>query len=123
MFLNALKPIFENAKALRANLTHTEMLMWGYLKQRPLGYKFRRQYPIAQFIADFYCHELKMIIEIDGEVHNRPEVQISDAKRQAYLEDKGIGFLRFTNDEVETQMGKVIQRIEANITIKRNSGV
>ena len=101
MFLKASGLIFENAKGLRAQPTHAETLMWGYLKQRPFNYKFRRQHPIAECIADFYCHELRLIIEIDGDIHAEPEVAVKD-----------ICFLRFTNNEVEKHMQIVISKIE-----------
>src|ERR1700740_2687362 len=107
MFLKASNLIFENAKALRDNPTNAEMIMWGYLKNKSLGYKFRRQHPIADYIADFYCHELKMIIEVDGSIHVEHEVMIKDAERQKYLEEKGFCFLRFTNDDVEKRMETV----------------
>ena len=115
MFLKASGLIFENAKALRANPTHAEMVMWGYLKRKPLGCKFRRQHPIADYIADFYCHELKLIIEIDGSIHDEPDVIIKDQERQSYLENEGICFLRFTNDGVEKQLETVIKKIESYI--------
>ena len=98
MFLGASNLIFENAKSLRYNPTNAELVLWGYLKQRPLGFKFRRQHPIASFIADFYCHELKLIIEVDGAVRADSEVAINDMERQTFLEASGIHFLRFTNN-------------------------
>ena len=115
MFLKTSNLIFENAKALRANPTHAEMVMWSCLKNKPLGCKFRRQHPIADYIADFYCHELKMIIEVDGNIHAEQEVIIKDSERQNYLEEKGLCFFRFTNDEVEKQMETVIKKIESYI--------
>jgi len=116
MFLRASNLIFENAKALRNNPTHAELLMWGYLKTRPLGYKFRRQHPISDYIAYFYCHELKLIIEIDGDVHAEPDVALNDKERQNYLEQKGIYFLRFTNRHVEKSLEEVISATEVYIS-------
>jgi cyclase len=75
MFLGADRLIFENAKELRKNLTHSELLLWGYLKQKPFGYKFRRQHPLGIYIADFYCHALKLVIEVDGSIHHLDEVK------------------------------------------------
>ena len=115
MFLKASNLIFENAKALRYSPTHAELVLWGYLKQRPLSFKFRRQHPIAQFIADFYCHELKLIIEVDGSVHADKEVIAKDIERQTFLEKKGIHFLRFTNNDIEKHLESVINKIENHL--------
>jgi cyclase len=101
MFLGADSILFSNAKANRNNPTHAEMVLWSCLHQRPLGYKFRRQHPISIYIGDFYCHALKLIIEVDGNVHADKEVMIKDAERQKNLEAEGISFLRFTNEQVE----------------------
>jgi cyclase len=49
------------------------MLLWGYLKGRQLGAKFRRQHPVGVFIADFYCHKYQLVIDLDGSIHNRPD--------------------------------------------------
>ena len=71
MHFGAIKPIFENAEFLRKNMTHEEKLLWGFIANNQLGYKFRRQHPIWRYIADFYCHELKLVIELDGGIHDR----------------------------------------------------
>jgi len=112
MFLGAHNLIFENAKALRNAPTHAEIIMWSYLKQRPLKYKFRRQHPISIYMADFYCHSLKLIIEIDGSIHDTEEARIHDIERRNYLEREGIKFLRFTNLGVEKKLESVILAIE-----------
>lgn len=116
MFLGADNIIFENAKKLRNNPTHAELLLWSYLKQKPQGYKFRRQYPISIYIADFYCHPLKLIIEIDGSVHTDIDVQRKDIERQKHLEGEGISFFRFTNEQVEKSLNLVIQKIDAYLS-------
>jgi cyclase len=115
MFLDASFVIFANAKKLRDNPTNAEATLWTYLKQKQSGYKFRRQHPLSTFIADFYCHELKLIIEVDGGIHKETSVAKYDADRQKYLEDMGISFLRFTNEEVEINISTVIQKIETHI--------
>lgn len=74
MFLGADRLIFQNAYALRGSMTDAETLLWGYLKGSQLGAKFRRQHPIGIYIADFYCHQRKLIIELDGSVHNLPKL-------------------------------------------------
>ena len=105
MFYGAGNLIFENAKRLRDNPTNAETVLWGYLKQRPLGQKFRRQHPIGIYIADFYCHSLKMVIEVDGNIHAEPEVAEKDARRQIDLEQDGLTVIRFKNEEVK-EVGK-----------------
>ena len=67
MFEGALHLIFENAKQLRKNMTNAEIALWIHLKGGMHGFKFRRQHPIAVYIADFYCHKVKLIIEVDGQ--------------------------------------------------------
>ena len=115
MFLKAPDVIFEKAKVLRNNPTHTEMVLWKYLRQKLNGYKFRRQHPISIYIADFYCHALKLIIEVDCDVHNNIEVQKHDLERQRDLEREGISFIRFTNEQVEKDMEFVTRKIEQHI--------
>src|SRR4051812_19061507 len=116
MFLGANTKVFENARALRENLTHSELLLWSYLRQKPGGYKFRRQHPISIYIADFYCHPLKLIIEIDGGIHKDSDAQKRDKERQSNLESEGIFFLRFTNDAIEKNLENVIKTIGNFIT-------
>lgn len=82
MFYNAGPLLFARAKELRNNVTQVEMILWGYLKTKPLGYKFRRQHPLLNYIADFFCYKLKLIIEADGSMHNKEEVKKTDEERQ-----------------------------------------
>jgi len=70
---------------------------------------------MAQFIADFYCHELKLIIEVDGSVHADKGVIAKDIERQTFLEEKGIHFLRFTNNDIEKHLELVINKIENHL--------
>ncbi len=119
MFLGADRLIFENAKELRRNLTHSELLLWGYLKQRPLGYKFRRQHPLGIYIADFYCHGLKLVIEVDGNIHDMDKVKKNDEKRQRDLESDGLVVLRFLNEDIEKKLEVVIRKIEEYIINKK----
>ena len=115
MHFGAIKPIFENAELLRKNMTHEEKLLWGNIANNQLGYKFRRQHPIWMYIADFYCHELKLIIEIDGGIHNKEDVKRNDIIREGDLVDLGIQVIRFTNDEVKCAIDKVITEIKNTI--------
>ena len=112
MFLGALPSVFAKAVELRNNQTPSELILWEYLRLKPKGFKFRRQHPIKFYIADFYCHVLKLIIEVDGNVHDVIEVQQNDLERQNHLEFEGVSFLRFTNDEIENDLANVKNRIE-----------
>ncbi len=115
MHFGAIKPIFENAEFLRKNMTHEEKLLWGYIMNNQLGYKFRRQHPIWMYIADFYCHELKLVIEIDGDINNREDVKANDIIRENDLIDFGIKVIRFANHEIKCEIDKVIIEIKNRI--------
>ncbi len=116
MFLGAGSLIFKNAEALRNNLTPAEMLLWGHLKGNQLGAKFRRQHPLGIYIADFYCHQHKLIIEIDGSIHNLLRVIANDLERQISLEMDGIKFLRFRNEEIFNHLEKVLNTIKQTLS-------
>ena len=118
MFLKASYLIFGQAKKLREDLTPAELILWSYLKQKPLGYKFRRQHPISTYIVDFYCHPLKLIIEVDGNIHENADIAKYDKERQEYLESQGLNFLRFTNKEVDKELDNVILVVEKYIVDK-----
>jgi very-short-patch-repair endonuclease len=100
MFEGASNVLFENAKQLRKNMTAAEIALWMHLKAGVNGFKFRRQHPIGLYIADFYCHKVKLIVEVDGPVHNDINVNELDEKRQAQLGQWGYIIIRFTNEEV-----------------------
>jgi len=106
---------FAKAKYLRSNMTEAERVLWNKINRNQLGYKFRRQHPIQYFIVDFYCHQLKIIIEIDGEYHQETEQQEKDILRTQQLEDSGLKLYRFTNDEVIKDIEKVISKIKSLI--------
>ena len=76
-----------------------------------MGRKFRRQHPVSRFIADFYCHQAKLVIEIDGGYHEDHEQKLADQGRQKELEDIGLLVIRFRNDEVEMDIEGVVERI------------
>ncbi|HLF51231.1 endonuclease domain-containing protein [Flavobacterium sp.] len=80
------------------------------------GYKFRRQHPINIYIADFYCHKLKLVIEIDRAYHLAEEQQVLDKERTATIEFQGLQVIRFTNEEVLLKLPEVINKIKEFIT-------
>lgn len=114
--------IFEYAKELRKNETAAEKALWNVVRSRRLdGLKIRRQHPVQQFILDFYCHEYFLGIELDGSVHDQDEAKEYDLNRAAELENLGITILRFKNEEVLTNMPKVIARIRNKISELRDA--
>jgi imidazole glycerol-phosphate synthase subunit HisF len=113
----ALKPLFQMAREHRNNSTPAEEILWSYLKTKPLGIKFRRQHPYSVYILDFYCHSLKLVIEVDGSIHNLEEVKNNDIERQGLLEKDGLRVLRFTNNELIHAYEKVIE--DLNILIQK----
>ncbi len=101
------------ARQLRKNSTLPEILIWQNIKQRAYGVQFHRQVPMLNYIVDFYCHEIGLVIEIDGATHDHSFLY--DAKRQGELEAYGVTFLRFSNDEVKKNMFSVLLVIEETI--------
>ena len=119
MFYGAGPKIFELAKKLRNNVTPTEMILWGRLKEYFPNLKFRRQHPVSLYIVDLYCHAEKLVIEMDGSIHDLEEIKISDEIRQKDLEDLGLKVIRFTTNEIKNNLETVLQTIEKNL--KNNS--
>ncbi len=97
---------------LRKNMTSAELALWNKLRKKQFGYKFHRQTPLVDFVVDFYCHELKLAIEVDGGLHSHPEVHVNDLERQQKIESYGVQFLRFENKEIKTDINAVLQVIE-----------
>jgi imidazole glycerol-phosphate synthase subunit HisF len=112
---------FELAKALRNNLTEAEEKLWNVLSNKKfMGLKFRRQHPVGGFILDFYCHSLKLAIEIDGKIHLVPEVKIHDKERQQIIEDMGISVVRFTNEQIDKNLEQVLHKLNEVIETNKN---
>ncbi|WP_372950033.1 endonuclease domain-containing protein [Mariniphaga sp.] len=121
MFYNAKPHIFEKAKMLRKNMTQAELKLWAKLKgKKMLGLRFRPQHPIDIFIADFYCHPLKLILEVDGGIHKSKEQKEYDIGREGELENWGMKVIRFTNEEIENEIDLVMKEIK-RICEKRKS--
>ncbi|MGI9948559.1 endonuclease domain-containing protein [Vibrio hyugaensis] len=96
---------------LRSNMPKPEEVLWQRIRRKQLGVKFRRQHGIGRYIVDFYCAELSLVIEIDGDSHFSTEGKEKDTKRDAFIEALGIKVLRFTNEEVMKQTESVLERI------------
>ena len=109
--------LFGRARKLRQRSTDTEKIIWNELRNRKLlGFKFRRQHPIYQFIADFYCHDAKLVVELDGEIHNTDEHKEYDDNRTAEMENLGLTVIRFTNEQVENDLDRVLTEIKRTIS-------
>ena len=120
MFYNAKPHIFEKAKSLRDNMTLAELELWEVLKgKQVLGLRFRAQHPIDIFIADFYCHSLRLVIEVDGSIHKLNEQKEYDIGREAELEHWGIRVIRFSNEEIENELDQVIEEIKRICTKRK----
>ncbi len=122
MFYGAIKPIFERAEELRKNPTHEEYLLWRHLKANQLGVRFKRQHPIWMYIADFYSHELKLVIEVDGSIHNVKDVLEHDILREEDISSFGIRVIRFRNGEIRNEIESVIHRIKVIINEIKTNG-
>jgi very-short-patch-repair endonuclease len=122
MFFGAKPKLFVYAKELRKNPTEAENRIWIELKKyRKRGFIFRRQHPIDIFIADFYCHSLKLVIEVDGEIHDNENNIDYDIGRSAELEKLNVTVLRFKNIEIYTELNNVIRKINQFIFDKSPS--
>jgi very-short-patch-repair endonuclease len=112
MYFKATPEKMEIAKNLRNNMTQTEQLLWEKLKGKQIcGLRFRRQHPIYLFIVDFYCHQIRLVIEVDGEIHDQ-QAEYDDG-RSAEMEKFGIRVIRFRNSEVENDIENVISKIQS----------
>jgi very-short-patch-repair endonuclease len=117
---NSRPSTYEHARDLRKVQTKAEEKLWQALRNgKVCDLKFRRQHAFDDYILDFYCHKMKLAIEVDGAVHNDPEVAAYDKVRTNNLNENGITVLRFTNDEVEKNLKSVIQKIKE--WIKQNN--
>ncbi len=117
MFYGASPEIFKRAGELRKNMTEAESKLWSLLRKKQVGGKrFRRQHPVKTFIVDFYCHECKLVVEVDGSIHKLEGQKEYDNGRTYELEQLGLKVVRFTNNQVLQQPEKVIELIKKSIT-------
>jgi very-short-patch-repair endonuclease len=108
--------LIDRARELRKNLTPAERKLW-YDYLRNFKYRVLRQRPIDHFIVDFYCHSLKLVIEVDGDSHFTEEAEAADRERTQQLENYGIRVIRFTNQEVLQDFEGVCKSIEQEIPV------
>lgn len=103
--------VYQQTALLRKYQTPAEEKLWLLLRQKPGGYKFRRQHPLGFFILDFYCHAAKLAIEIDGDVHQLEKVENNDEEREQTIRKMGVDVIRFTNEQVLNEAHKVVKEI------------
>ena len=108
--------IFKKAKELRKYETEAEKMLWAKLcRNQMLGLQFRRQHPINRFIVDFYCVKIKLVIEVDGSIHDIPENKVYDIGRSQILNDFGITVIRFSNNQIIDDIEYVLKIIHENV--------
>ena len=101
------------ARILRKNSTLSEVMLWQKIKNRVYGVQFHRQVPMLDYIVDFYCHEIGLAIEVDGDSHDFKYEY--DARRQGRLEKEGVVFIRFRDMEIKKDMFSVLLTLEQKI--------
>lgn len=109
------KENFARAREMRSKQTSAEACLWKVLRNRSLGVAFRRQHPLWPYIADFYCPELRLVIEVDGVTHASAEDMEYDTARDAYMNVRGITVKRFRNEEVLRELEDVWTKLETLI--------
>ena len=116
MHLGAKPSLFRNAYQLRNNPTEAEKILWQYLKDRQIeGVRFRRQHSLKNFIPDFYGHQVKLAIELDGGYHNEMVQKLYDNDKDDILRNSGLTVLRYSNEEVIFEIEKVLNSIRKTI--------
>jgi len=111
MFLGAGQHLFEMARILRRQETEAEKYLWSRICAIKLGVKFRRQHPIYDYVVDFYCHSHRLVIEVDGSLHNSKEASFDDGVRSKAFKEFNITVMRFTNNDVLFAIEEVLREI------------
>ena len=99
------------ARKMRKEPTHEEAILWEVVRNRKLGVKFRIQHPLGRYIADLYCHEKRLVIEIDGKIHEISDIVEYDKIRQMEIESRGLRVIRIRNEEIMKDLNEVIGKI------------
>jgi len=115
MFYGANSFVFQRAEELRNRMTPSEEILWKSIHINQWKLKFRRQHPIANWVVDFYCHPIKLVIEVDGDVHEAEDVKRNDGEREKYLKNLGLTVLRFKNEDIFKNRKSVLERISETI--------
>ena len=105
---------------MRREPTPAEHFLWQILRGGKLGVKFRRQHPLGPYIADFFCDDLKLVIEVDGDVHDEPEQHEHDLAKDEYLKAHELRVIRFRNEDVNEKLDAVVTLIEGMVKAAKN---
>ena len=105
-------------KNLRQKSTPAERILWHKIRKKSLGYKFKRQFSIDNYVVDFYCPDKKLAIELDGEIHKQRKVY--DEYRTRYLKAYGVMEIRFKNIEIIENLGDVVEQIKAYLPLSKS---
>lgn len=106
------KEMQERRRQLRNNMTYSEKIVWMFLRKNQMKVRFLRQYSVDNYVIDFYCPQLKLAVEIDGDIHDLPEQKEYDIERQKHIEQFGIKFIRIKNEELFGNPNKAFDKIE-----------
>ena len=109
--------LINTSRKLRKHATKAEIRIWKSLlcKRKCLGFRFQRQRVIGKYIVDFFCFELKLVIEIDGYIHQKSEVQANDKEREVFLKSLGCQLIRFSNEEICFNLDQVGLQLKTRI--------
>ena len=105
------RPTIKRARKLRSEMSLPEVMLWSELRNRPGGFKFRRQHPAGEYVLDFYCAKVKLAIEIDGRVHDSASAALRDANRSAFLKARGVATTRIPARAVLEDVEPVVMRL------------
>lgn len=120
MFYGASKEVFQKAEQLKNHFSPSERLLWDYLKDGKLGAEFKRRHPASAYVLDFYCHEFKIVVEIEGSFHYLEDKKANDPAREKAIADMGLEMLRFTNREISIDIQEVLRKIKRLMYIRKN---
>ena len=102
----------DRRRLLRSNMTDAEAMLWSSIRRKQVGgFRFRRQYSIGHFVVDFYCPEIRLVIEVDGPTHDGRDAKEYDADREEQIRSLGITVIRFKNEMVYHHLDEVAEKI------------
>ena len=121
MHLGAKPSTFRNAVHLRSNPTKAEEILWKRLKNNQIeGIHFRRQHPLLEYVPDFYANEVKLVIELDGDIHEEKSIRFTDADREMNLKLNALNILRYSNEDIYNFEDQVVEDIRRTVIELRN---
>ena len=112
MYFGASKELILFSRHLRQHMTPAEQVLWEHIRKKSLGHKFRNQHALYKYVVDFFCFELLLIIEVDGTIHTLTEVALNDKDRENNLLSLGLHIIRFTNEQIFTDINQVLNDLK-----------